>query len=89
MPEEENKVLIRSWLEDGVNKGNLVIIDELFGPQVVSHDPLAGDIRGKNAGPRRAVTSFRASFPDIHFTFEDLITEDEKVVTRWTAHGTH
>jgi steroid delta-isomerase-like uncharacterized protein len=89
MSEGENKVVIQRWIEEGVNKGNLAIIDELFDSEVVAHDPLAGDIQGKDDGPRQALTSFRASFPDIHFTIEDLITEDDKVVTRWTAHGTH
>jgi len=89
MSEEENKVLVRRWIEEGVNKGNLAIIDELFDPDVVSHDHLAGDFRGTEDGPKRTVTTFRAAFPDIHFTIEDLITEDDKVVTRWTASGTH
>ena len=61
MPEGENKVLIRRWIEEGVNKGNLAIINELFDPEVVSHDHLAGDFQGTEDGPVRAVTTFRAS----------------------------
>jgi steroid delta-isomerase-like uncharacterized protein len=89
MSEGENKVLIRRWIEEGINKGNLAIIDEVFDPDVVSHHQLVGDFRGIEDGPKRAVTTFREAFPDIHFSIEDLITEDDKVVTRWTASGTH
>jgi predicted ester cyclase len=31
----------------------------------------------------------RTAFPDIHFTVEDLIAEDDKVVVRVTFRGTH
>jgi len=61
----------------------------VFNSDVVSHDHLAGDFQGTDDGPKRAVTVFRAAFPDIHFTIEDLITEDDKVVTCWTASGSH
>jgi predicted ester cyclase len=29
------------------------------------------------------------AFPDFHVTIEDQIAEADKVVTRWTARGTH
>jgi len=31
---------------------------------------------------------YLAAFPDLHFTFEDLIAEGDKVVVRWTSRGT-
>lgn len=89
MTEEENKVLIRRWVDEGMNGGRLAVIEELFDPEVVFHDPLAGDFHGIQDGPKRSITTFRTAFPDIRFAIEDLITEDDKVVTRWTAQGTH
>jgi predicted ester cyclase len=32
---------------------------------------------------------YRTAFPNIHVTIEDQIAEGDKVVTRWTGHGTH
>jgi len=32
---------------------------------------------------------WQAAFPDIHFSVEELIAEDEIVVTRWRLTGTH
>ena len=32
---------------------------------------------------------YRSAFPDIQFTIEDLIAEGDKIVTRYTARGTH
>ena len=32
---------------------------------------------------------YRGALPDLLMTVEDLIAEGDKVVTRWTARGTH
>ena len=32
---------------------------------------------------------YRAAFPGTNFTVEDQIAEGDRVVTRWTARGTH
>jgi steroid delta-isomerase-like uncharacterized protein len=38
---------------------------------------------------KQLVTMYLAAFPDLHLTIEDQIAEGDKVVIRWTAHGTH
>ena len=38
---------------------------------------------------KQFVEVYRNAFPDIQMTVEDLISEGDKVVTRWTARGTH
>jgi predicted ester cyclase len=32
---------------------------------------------------------YRSAFPDLRVPIEDLIAEGDRVVTRWTARGTH
>lgn len=32
---------------------------------------------------------FRAAFPDVRYTMEDLIAEGDRVMDRWTVHATH
>ena len=32
---------------------------------------------------------YRTAFPDLQITVEDQVAEGDKVVTRWTARGTH
>jgi len=32
---------------------------------------------------------FHRAFPDAHRTLEELLAEGDKVVVRWTLHGTH
>jgi len=42
-----------------------------------------------SAGLLKFVRAFRAAFPDLHWTIEDVITNDDKVVWRVVATGTH
>ncbi len=84
---EEHTAIIRRWFEEGINQGNLAVVDELFASDFVFHEP-AGDVRGREA-LKRAVPGFRTAFPDMHITIEDQIVTGDKVVTRWTTVGTH
>ena len=45
-------------------------------------------IRGID-GVKQFYTELRQAFPDIHFTIDSQIAEADKVVTQWTARGTH
>jgi predicted ester cyclase len=52
----------------------------------IYHEPISGDIRGP-AGYKQFVTVYRTGAPDIHFTIEDQVAEEDKVVTRYTTDG--
>jgi len=82
MSVEENKAIVQRYVEEPWNKGNVAILDELCGPNF--------SLRGRGVEPFKAViTEFRTSFPDLHFTVEEMIAEGDKVAYRWTARGTH
>ena len=38
---------------------------------------------------KRYVAAYRSAFPDTRFVVDDQISEGDKVVSRWTARGTH
>jgi steroid delta-isomerase-like uncharacterized protein len=47
---------------------------------------------GKFTGPegvKQFVQIYRTAFPDLKITIEDQVAEGDKVVTRWSATGTH
>jgi steroid delta-isomerase-like uncharacterized protein len=87
---EENKALVRRYFEEIWDKGNLEVIDELFTTDFVRHGPTAieGEVRGQE-GFESFVSSYRTGLPDLRVSIEDLIAEGDRVVTRWTARGTH
>ena len=87
---DQNKALARRNVEEIWNQGNLSVIDELVAPNATFHDPSVPG--GKFTGPegfRQFVQIYRGAFPDVRITIEDLIAEGDKVVSRWTATGTH
>jgi steroid delta-isomerase-like uncharacterized protein len=86
---EENKAVIRRFLEEIFGGGNLELANELFAPDYVLHDPaVPGEVRGPE-GMQRYVSMYRGAYPDTSFTVEDQIVEGDVVVTRWTGRGTH
>ena len=89
MSTEENKALISRFIEVA-NQGNVTevstTLDELFVPDFVRHDP-AGGFRSRE-GYKQFLFSLQAALPG-QLTLEDLIAEGEKVVVRYTFHGTH
>jgi steroid delta-isomerase-like uncharacterized protein len=81
---EENKALVRRSWEAADNPD---IIDEVYTPDLVWHDP-GQDIRGSEEA-KQFVTMYKTAFPDLSPTVEDVIAEGDKVVSRWTIRGTH
>jgi steroid delta-isomerase-like uncharacterized protein len=85
---EENKALARRWA-DIFNQGNLDLVEEIYAPGFVNHDPaMPEDVRGLE-GAREFYGMYQSAFPDTEITIEDQVAEGDKVVTRWTARGTH
>ena len=39
MSAEENKAIVRRYLEESWNQRNLAVIDELIAPDLIQHDP--------------------------------------------------
>jgi steroid delta-isomerase-like uncharacterized protein len=61
----------------------------VFAPNYVGHDAtLPHDLRGPEEF-KQFVRMYRSAFPDLVLTVEDQIAEGDRVVTRFTARGTH
>ena len=85
---EDNGVVLRRFVEEVINTGEIGLVPEFVGESFVDHDPPPGaspDISGLG----KAFVRVRASFPDFHATVEDLVTEGDRVAYRWTFRGTH
>jgi steroid delta-isomerase-like uncharacterized protein len=86
---EENKALARRFAEDILNPGNVDTVEEVYSPDYVGHDPaMPEDVRGAE-GAKEFYGMYINAFPDAEITIEDQVAEGDKVVTRWTARGTH
>ena len=85
MSAEENKALVKRFVEEFWSSGNYAAADELMAPDVVIHEPAVGDSTGLKAFAK----TLRAAFPDWHSTLEELVSEGELLAERWTGRGTH
>ena len=89
MSAEENKAIVRRFLEGIFSQGNPDVVDELASPDFVVHDPSseAGDVDAE--GVKESIAWSHSAFPDLRVTIEDQVAEGDKVATRWTVRGTH
>jgi steroid delta-isomerase-like uncharacterized protein len=86
---EQNTALVDRAIAEVWNQGDFSRLDELVSNDIVVHGSAPGsDIHGPE-GVRQFYTMLRDAFPDLHFTIEDQIASGDRVVTRWTASGTH
>ena len=79
---------MRRYVEEVLNKRNLTLIDELFAPTFIDHDSSMPQAKGP-AGVKRLAAIVHTSFPDLHFTIQDMVAEGDKVVYRYSVRGTH
>ncbi|PHQ78889.1 MAG: hypothetical protein COB66_07995 [Coxiella sp. (in: Bacteria)] len=82
-----NKKIIERFCTELWHNHNLSIIDEVFHEDAIIHSPF--NIKQGSITMHDAAKKWLESFPDLEITINDLIAEDDKVVARWTAHGTH
>ena len=81
---EQNKDIVRSYMTEIVNTGNLATFDNYFAPDVLFNT--AKGFKQQLAGMTQL---FRSAFPDYRLVIRDQVAEGDKVVTRVTMHGTH
>jgi predicted ester cyclase len=80
----KNKETIRNLYENILNNGKLDQIGEIISEEYIG-------VRGEKGpvGFAQTVESLRIGFPDIKWTIEDLIAENDKVIVRWSWKGTN
>jgi predicted ester cyclase len=86
--EENNKALVRRFIEEVYNQGNLDVTDELLAPNFVFRDALTREEASKE-DLKREIAEQAASSSDLHFSIEEQIAEGDKVVARTIGSGTH
>lgn len=83
----EHETVVRRFFDQLWNAGDLGCADEVLSPGHVHH---IGDYRMEGPDEVAAtVARFRTAFPDLHFALEDVVSDGDRVVVRWTATGTH
>jgi predicted ester cyclase len=72
----DNVAMTNRFIEEAWNKGDLSVLDELCDPNIVTEQ-------------KQGVTSWRAAFPDLQMTVDEISAGNNKVTVEWTITGTH
>jgi predicted ester cyclase len=75
---EDNKVLVRRFIDEILNAGNTAALTDFCIPGSMFARGLEGQIK-----------AFRLSFPDNRFTIDEIIAEGDKVAVHAMMHGTN
>ncbi|RZS80119.1 steroid delta-isomerase-like uncharacterized protein [Motilibacter rhizosphaerae] len=91
MSASDARSLAQSYFDLLTNKQDLSRIDELFSPDIAFHDPaIVGSGRADGLEEVRGFfTIFFRAFPDVHFSVDDILAEDDRAAVRFTWTGTH
>jgi steroid delta-isomerase-like uncharacterized protein len=85
---QQDNIAATERLGAAVNSGNLNELKTVFSPNVVDRDP-ASDQQPGPEGFIHFFTGFRAAFPDLNISVEQLVADEENVAIAYTVTGTH
>lgn len=93
MNAEQNKAVVRRFIEELWNNRNLNVADEIFAADCVTHQLKSGaEVVAMPRNPeaiKKHVGEWLDGFPDLRFTIEQMVAEADQVVTRCIMRGTH
>jgi len=85
----ENSKLVMLRFVEFINTANEKLAAELIHPQAVFYVPGYPEPMHGPAGYLAIIGMMRMAFPDIQWTLEEMVVEDDKVAARFTMRGTH
>jgi steroid delta-isomerase-like uncharacterized protein len=85
---QQDNIAATQRLGEAINSGNLEVLREVFAPTVIDRDPDPNQGLGPE-GFIQFFTGFRAAFPDLNISVEQLVADDDNVAIAYTITGTH
>jgi predicted ester cyclase len=86
MTVDSNIAIVRRFIDEVLNKGQLELIPELWASDLVWHGGSLGTVQGVEAYTRM-LSGSAASFEDLHLIVDDIVATGDKVVVRFTNGG--
>ena len=93
MSGEENKAIVSRFFDELWNQRRIETADEIIAPDCITHQLQsganeAGVLRNPEA-VKHHVSGWLVGFPDLRFDIEQMLAEDDHVVSRCVMHATH
>lgn len=86
--EADNVALARKFHEEVINRRNPAAIADILGATVAHHAAGPYPEEMDRAGVESMMGDFLAAFPDLTYSFDLFVAENDLVVERYTATGT-
>ena len=87
MSVEEQKAVVRRFVEEFWNQGHVAVADELLSTHATIMLPGMEQLSLEDL--KTFALTIRRAFPDWFSTVEALVAEEDRVVEYWTGRGTH
>lgn len=84
----ETNLATQTKLAEGVSRGQIDVVFDVFATAVVDHDP-APDQGDGPKGFQAFFTTMRTAFPDLKIDPEKVVTDADNVAVAYTLTGTH
>lgn len=83
----DNKAIVRRYIERVWDEEDFAAIDETIKPNYIQHSRVVGQ-----SGREPVKAFFRmvhSAFSDVGFAVDDMMSDGDKVIWRWTLRGKH
>lgn len=85
----ENIDLVKSFVNEVINKGNIDLVDEIWTEDMQWHSAGMPDTKGRKAYKQQLTDAVNGAFTDMHLDIIDIVADKEKVVVYFTNSGTN
>jgi predicted ester cyclase len=84
MSPDENKTIVRRFMTEVLEKGNMGLLDQFCAPNYVNR------MTGQGVESLKQFAGMmKTAIPDFHLTIENLVAEGDQVMARYTVTGTN
>jgi steroid delta-isomerase-like uncharacterized protein len=85
---EEEAKTIGDWYLKARNEANLVLLDKIYSPEVVVHDPSRPESIVGLEALKSQYKDTHTAIPDVKFSLDDMYLKGDKIVWIFTMSGT-
>jgi predicted ester cyclase len=89
MSADENKAIVRRFIDEVLMRGEVEVIDEIAAPTMRGHLPVSGWKDADREGWKEFNRVFMTGLSDRRVEIEGLIADEEQVAARGTLHLLH
>jgi steroid delta-isomerase-like uncharacterized protein len=85
--EDENEAVARRWYDDVLNGADMAVLDEILSEDFIYHSGTNSEMNSQELADV-VLAPILVGFPEVAYTVEEAITDDDFVVLIWRGEGT-